>query len=215
MKMTDLQDLLKHELDDLYSAEKQITKALPKMAQAASSPKLKAAFQAHLQETQEHVVRLEAAYRTLRLTPGRHKCEAMEGLLKEGEELIKSKSEPDVLDAALIGAAQRVEHYEMAAYGCARTYARVLGQNTVADLLQRTLDEDGSADKKLTVLAETGINVEAIDGKPVSGSTNGGARRPVGQAAVATPKVATKTTAGTNKATSSRAPVAAGTSKNR
>jgi ferritin-like metal-binding protein YciE len=141
------------------------------VAAAATAPRLKQAFEAHLAETEEHVTRLEQAYEALGLRPGRHKCEGMEGLLKEGAELIESGSPPDVLDAALIGAAQRVEHYEMASYGCARTHARLLGHEDVVQLLQRTLDEEGDADRKLTRLAERGINVEAT---PQRGNGAGG-----------------------------------------
>ncbi len=161
MELSNLTDLLKHELDDLYSAEKQITKALPNMSKAATSPALQAAFNYHLDQTGQHITRLDQAYQQLGLRPGRHKCAAMEGLLKEGADLIATESDPEVLDAALIGAAQRVEHYEMAAYGCARTYARLLGAPDVVKLLQTTLDEEGQTDKKLTSLAESGINVAA------------------------------------------------------
>lgn len=176
MKMTDLHDLLKDELDDLYSAEKQILKALPKMANAASSPALKAAFQSHLAQTEQHVTRLEQVFGHLNLKPGRKKCEGMEGLLKEGAALIAEKPAPDVLDAALIAAAQRVEHYEMAGYGCVRTYARLMGHDEAARILQTTLDEEGDADKKLTRLAETGINVEAMNGPESMDAKTGGTR---------------------------------------
>jgi len=177
MKMTDLHDLLKNELDDLYSAEKQIIKALPKLVKAASSPALKAAFQAHLAQTEVHVTRLDQVFGQLNLKPGRKKCEGMEGLLKEGDSLIAEKPSPDVLDAGLIAAAQRVEHYEMAGYGCVRTYARLMGHDEAARILQTTLDEEGDADKKLTRLAETGINLEAMDGpEPMDGKMTAGAR---------------------------------------
>jgi ferritin-like metal-binding protein YciE len=192
MKMRDLQDLLKKEMDDLYSSEKQLTRALPKMARAASSSKLTAAFEEHLAQTEAHVERLEQAYERLGMRPGRKKCEAMEGLLKEGEELIKSGSEPDVLDAALIGAAQRVEHYEIAGYGCARTYARLLGEDEVAAAFQTTLDEEGQTDKRLTRLAERGINVEAMDQRSNDQRSNG-ARRSGGQPAKAGGKAESKT----------------------
>jgi ferritin-like metal-binding protein YciE len=176
--MTDLKDLLKHELDDLYSAEKQITKALPKLARAATSPMLRQAFEHHLAETEQHVARLEQVFAAVGLKPGRRKCEAMAGLLKEGDALIKERPASDVLDAALIGAAQRVEHYEIAGYGCARTYLRVLGHGEAAMTLQKTLDEEGQADKKLTKLAEGGINIEAADGDARGGAMrrNGGGR---------------------------------------
>jgi ferritin-like metal-binding protein YciE len=162
MQMNNLQDLLNHELDDLYSAEQQITKALPKLAQAAQSPELRTAFETHLRQTEDHVKRLDEVFAAVGLRRNHHKCEAMEGLLKEGEEMIASDIDHAILDAALISAAQRVEHYEMAGYGCARTYARLLGHEDAAEMLQRTLDEEGAADRKLTWIAEGGINVGAL-----------------------------------------------------
>jgi ferritin-like metal-binding protein YciE len=149
------------ELKDLYSAENQITKALPKMIKAASHNELRQAFTRHLQETEVHVQRIEQVCDELGVSPKGKKCVGMEGLLKEGSELIKEKSEPDVLDAGLIAAAQRVEHYEIAGYGCLRTYARQLGYQSQAELLQATLDEEGNADKVLTEIAESSINIEA------------------------------------------------------
>jgi ferritin-like metal-binding protein YciE len=161
MKMESLQELLSHELSDLYSAENQLLKALPKMAKAAASLELKAAFEEHLEETKGQVERLNSVFETLGESPKRKKCKAMEGLIEEGSEVIELEGDDSVKDAALIAAAQRVEHYEMAGYGCARTFATLLGMNDVADLLQETLDEEGNADKKLTEIAETTINVEA------------------------------------------------------
>ena len=161
MEMETLKDLYVEELKDLYSAENQIIKALPKMIKAASHQELKQAFSRHLQETEIHAQRLEEVCDELGISPKGKKCVGMEGLLKEGSELIKEKPEPDVLDAGLIAAAQHVEHYEMAGYGCVRTYARQLGYENQAQLLQTTLDEEGDTDKLLTEIAESSINVEA------------------------------------------------------
>lgn len=161
MKLESLRELLVDELKDLYSAENQLLKALPKMAKAASSPQLTAAFEEHLEETKGQVDRLVTIFEQLEGSPKGKKCKAMEGLIEEGSEVIDAEGEDSVKDAALICAAQKVEHYEMAGYGCARTFAQLLGLDEVAELLQETLDEEGSADKKLTELAETTINLEA------------------------------------------------------
>ncbi len=161
MEMETLKDLYVEELKDLYSAENQIVKALPKMIKAASHNELKQAFTTHLRETEIHVERIEQVCDDLGVSPKGKRCVGMEGLLKEGSELIKEKPEPDVLDAGLIAAAQHVEHYEMAGYGCCRTYARQLGYESQAEMLQATLDEEGNADKILTEIAEATINVEA------------------------------------------------------
>jgi ferritin-like metal-binding protein YciE len=161
MEMETLKDLYVEELKDLYSAENQITKALPKMIKAASHEELKQAFTRHLKETEIHVQRIEEVCDELGVSPKGKKCIGMEGLLKEGSELIKEKPEPDVLDAGLIAAAQHVEHYEMAGYGCVRTYARQLGYEHQAQLLQTTLDEEGKTDHLLTEIAESSINIEA------------------------------------------------------
>jgi len=161
MKLESLRELLVDELKDLYSAENQLVKALPKMAKAAASPELKAAFEEHLEETKGQVDRLVTIFEQLEGSPKGKKCKAMEGLIEEGSEFIDADGEDSVKDAALICAAQKVEHYEIASYGCARTFATLLGLDEVADLLQETLDEEGNADKKLTELAETVINVEA------------------------------------------------------
>lgn len=162
MTLSTLHDLYVDELKDLYNAEHQLLKALPKMAKAASDPQLAEAFTAHLAETKGQVDRLETIFKELDASPKGRKCKAMEGLLEEGKELMAEDADPTVMDAALITAAQRVEHYEMAGYGCVRTFARLLGYEEAADLLQETLDEEGAADKKLTKLAETVINVEAV-----------------------------------------------------
>lgn len=161
MKLKSLDDLFLHEVKDIYSAEKQLVQALPKMAKTASAPQLKRAFEEHLQQTMQHVQRLEDIFTKLDEKPGRMKCKGMEGLIEEGEELIKEDADPSVKDAALIGAAQRVEHYEIAAYGTARTFAQQLNYNDIADLLQQTLDEESETDEKLTALAENGINLQA------------------------------------------------------
>ena len=160
MKLESLQDLYVDELKDLYSAENQLLKAIPKMAKAASAPELRTAFEDHLEETRGQVRRLEQIFKQLDASPKGKKCKAMEGLIEEGKEVM-DEAQPPVLDAALIAAAQRVEHYEMAGYGCVRAFARLLGYDNAAELLQETLDEEGAADKKLTELAETIINVEA------------------------------------------------------
>jgi ferritin-like metal-binding protein YciE len=161
MKLESLEDLFVDELKDLYSAENQLIKALPKMAKAASSDELRSAFQEHLEQTKEHVNRLEKVFKELNCSPKGKKCRAMEGLIEEGSERLDGDSDGAVKDAALIAAAQRVEHYEIAGYGCVRTYAEQLGHTEAASLLQQTLEEEGAADKKLTHLAEGIINQQA------------------------------------------------------
>ena len=161
MSLDSLHDLYVDELKDLYNAENQLLKALPKMAKKAAAPELKAAFTEHLEVTRTQVGRLEQIFEALEVSPKGKKCKAMEGLVAEGAEVIGEGGEPAVVDAALIACAQRVEHYEMAGYGCVRTFATLLGYDEAAKLLQATLDEEGEADKKLTALAETVINVEA------------------------------------------------------
>jgi ferritin-like metal-binding protein YciE len=164
MKLESLKDLYLEQLKDLYSAESQIIDALPRMAEAAGSADLRKAFNDHLRQTEEHVRRLERIFQDLQESPKGQTCEGMKGLLKEGAEMTKMKGDPAVLDAGLIAAAQRVEHYEMAGYGTVRTYAQILGEKNQAKLLKQTLDEEGEADKKLTQLAESSINVEAAVG---------------------------------------------------
>jgi ferritin-like metal-binding protein YciE len=161
MELETLRDLYVEELKDLYSAENQILKALPRMTKAATHPQLKRAFERHERQTQQQVKRLERICRELDVSPRGKKCVGMEGLIEEGKELIKEKPEPDVLDAGLITAAQHVEHYEMASYGTCRTWARLLGYDAQAQLLQTTLDEEEQTDLDLTALAESSINVEA------------------------------------------------------
>jgi ferritin-like metal-binding protein YciE len=160
MKESALKELYIKELRDRYDAEKQITKALPEMAKAASSSQLRQAFEEHLQQTKNHVERLEQIFKALGESPKGESCDGMEGLIEEGSALMDEDMDPEAVDAGLIAAAQRVEHYEMAAYGTVRTYAKILGDTKATSLLQETLDEEKAADQKLTGLAEN-INVKA------------------------------------------------------
>jgi ferritin-like metal-binding protein YciE len=162
MEEETLKELLVEELQDLYSAENQLIKALPKMAKAATNAKLKAGFEQHLKETRGHVERLEKMCKALGEKPKGPKCKAMEGLVEEGAEIIKEHDDPEVLDAGLICAAQKVEHYEIASYGTARAWAELLNESEVVKLIEQTLEEEKATDEKLTKLAETGINVEAV-----------------------------------------------------
>jgi len=162
MALDSLQSLFLDELKDVYHAEKQLVRALPRMAKAASDPGLQRAFTSHLKETQGQVQRLEQVFRELGQTPRAKKCEGMAGLIEEGKGILEEDGEPAVIDAALIAAAQRVEHYEIAAYGCLRTYAQLLGLSTAERLLQQNLDEEEAADEKLNALAEGGINQAAM-----------------------------------------------------
>jgi ferritin-like metal-binding protein YciE len=161
-KFENLKDLYVDELKDLYDAEHQILEALPQMAEKASHPELKQAFRTHLEQTRGQVTRLEQVFQKLGVEPERKTCKAMKGLMAEGEEILKAKGDEDTIDAALIAAAQRVEHYEIAGYGTMRSLARRLGHEDQARLLQQTLDQEGEADKKLTRLAESRINAEAV-----------------------------------------------------
>ncbi len=163
-KLNNLGDLFIHELKDLYSAEQQILQALPKMAAAADHQELRRAFQEHEEVTRDQVRRLDMIADDLGVELTGHKCKGIEGILKEGEELLKADADADVLDAGLIGAAQRVEHYEIAGYGTARTFARRLGHGRAAELLQQTLDEEGSTDQRLTRIAESMVNPDAQGG---------------------------------------------------
>lgn len=162
MNLDSLSKLYVHELKDLYSAEKQLVGALPKMIAAARNKDLKKALKEHLQATRRQIQRLEKVFARLDASPRGHKCVGMEGLIKEGSALLAEDAESDVLDAAIIAAAQRIEHYEMAGYGVARTYAEKLGDFTAADLLQETLEEEAQADRHLTRLAERTINIKAM-----------------------------------------------------
>lgn len=161
MALDSLHDLFVHELRDLYSAENQIIKALPKLANRANSEQLEQALHDHLAETEVHVQRLEDIFRDLQVSPRGKKCAGMEGLIEEGKEILKEQAQDWVMDAAIIGAAQRVEHYEIAAYGTARDHAAKLGMYPAANLLQQTLDEEGTADKKLTEIAAQSVNALA------------------------------------------------------
>jgi len=161
MKLESLDALFLDELGDIYNAETQLVKVLPKMADAATNPQLKKAFKDHLRETEAQVARLESLFEQLEEKPPSKTCKGMKGLIDEGNERIKGSGDPAVIDAGLIGAAQRVEHYEIAAYGCARTYAQMLGHEEAASLLQEALEEEKQADEKLTTLAESVINVKA------------------------------------------------------
>ena len=157
-----LQKLYVEQLKDLYSAEEQILEALPKMVKMTKHAELRRAFQEHYQQTEQQKQRLEKLGEILGEDIGGHHCKGMEGLIKEGEEIMKEFEDSDVLDAGLIAAAQRVEHYEIAGYGCARTYAHMLGLTDQAEVLQRTLDEEGDTDEKLTDLAESVVNIDAL-----------------------------------------------------
>lgn len=165
MALRTLEDLFVKELKDLYSAEKQILKALPKMAKSASSEKLREGFEEHREQTEGHVERLEKIFENLGKPSRGVKCAAMEGILEEGKELLEEDADEAVMDAALIAAAQRVEHYEIAAYGTVRTLARMLGNSEAEELLQQTLDEEKQTDEKLTELAESEVNVAAQGGE--------------------------------------------------
>lgn len=160
-KLSSLEDLFLDEIRDLYDAEKQLVKALPKMAKASSSEDLKQAFTSHLQETENQVARMEQVFEELGQKPRGKKCEAMAGLITEGQQMIESSDQSPVRDAGLIAAAQKVEHYEMAGYGSARTHAELLGLNKAAKLLEQTLQEEKAADTKLNQLAQTSVNEEA------------------------------------------------------
>ncbi len=162
MKIDSLQKLFVEELRDLYSAENQILKALPKMMKAATAPELKAAFEKHLNETKGQVERLETIFEALGEKPKGKTCKAMEGLVEEGKELMEEDIEPAVLDAGLIAAAQRVEHYEMAGYGTVRTYARLLKNKEAEKLLKATLEEEAATDEALSELANSSINLQAV-----------------------------------------------------
>jgi ferritin-like metal-binding protein YciE len=168
MQLNTLQDLFVEELHDLHSAEEQLVQALPKMAQAASNNELREAFQHHLQETQDHLNRINDIYGELGVSPSGERCEAMEGLIAEGEELIEADGDPTVKDAALIGAAQRVEHYEIAAYGTTRELAKELGHEHAHELLDQTLDEESNADKLLNKIATGGLFAAGVN--PRAGS---------------------------------------------
>lgn len=178
MKLDTLQKLYVEELRDLYDAENQLLKALPKMAKGASSPELKQTFEDHLVETKEHVARLEEIFKGLDESPKGKTCKAMKGLVEEGFGILEKDGEQFVLDAGIIAAAQKVEHYEIAGYGTVRAWANLLGDEESADLLQQTLDEEGMADKNLSELAEELVNSEALfEGEELEMETAGSRRR--------------------------------------
>jgi ferritin-like metal-binding protein YciE len=164
MKLESLKDLYLEQLKDLYSAETQLVEALPKMAEAATAADLKKGFTDHLRQTKEHAKRLETIFKDLDESPEGTKCKGMEGLIKEGSEMAKMRGEDAARDAGLIAAAQRVEHYEIAAYGTVRTYAELLGHDEHVTLLEKTLNEEEDTDERLTQLAESHINEEALVG---------------------------------------------------
>jgi ferritin-like metal-binding protein YciE len=171
MKVNRLKHLYVEELKDLYSAENQLVKALPKMSKAATSADLRAGFEGHLEQTKEHVSRLEEIFKALGESPKGKKCKGMEGLIKEGGEMIEEDLAPEELDAGLISAAQRVEHYEIAGYGCVSTYAKLLGEDESVSLLRETLEEEKKTDANLTQLAKS-INLEAASSEePYKGSS--------------------------------------------
>lgn len=170
MKSNRLKHLYVEELKDLYSAENQLVKALPRMAKASTSEDLRAGFEEHLTQTQEHVARLEKIFKALGESPKGKKCKGMEGLIEEGAEMIEEDPDPEELDAGLISAAQRVEHYEMAGYGCVSAYAKLLGEDQALSLLRQTFEEEKETDKKLTQLSGR-INVEAADSEDTDDST--------------------------------------------
>lgn len=161
MNITSLAELLEHELNDIYSAESQLVEALPKLAEGAQSEDLRAAFEKHLDQTRVHLQRIEEICADLKISPAGETCKGMEGLIREGQEVLQGDMESEPKQAALIGAAQRVEHYEIAAYGTARAHARQLGYLKAYDLLTQTLDEEKDTDQKLTQLAENRVNVKA------------------------------------------------------
>ena len=194
MALESLQDLYLEQLKDLHSAERQIIEALPKMIAATTHPELRQAFEKHLRQTEEQLRRLEQIGKRAGEDLSGHKCKGMEGLLEEGKELMEERADSDVLDAALISAAQRVAHYEMAGYGCARTYAGLLGLDDDEEILQRTLDEEGDTDHGLTALAERVINVEALMGEA-------GQDREVGRGSSG---VADRSSRGTSRSTGSK-----------
>jgi len=161
MKLNNLEDLFVEQLRDLYSAETQILDALPEMVEAASSDQLRKAFKTHLEETRQQKNRLEKIFETLGKKPGGETCEGMKGLLKEGSAMLEKEGDRNVIDAGIIASAQRVEHYEISGYGTARTYAERLGYDDAAELLDETLDEESSANEKLTKIAESTVNKKA------------------------------------------------------
>jgi ferritin-like metal-binding protein YciE len=163
--MESMQDLLVDELKDIYSAEKQLVEALPKMAKGATSPALERALNEHLAETEGQVTRLERIFEAMGKRAAGKRCKGMEGLIEEGAEILEHEGDGSVLDAGIIGAAQKVEHYEISAYGTAITHAELLGQNDIVSLLKESLEEEKAADKTLTMIAEEEVNLQATTGE--------------------------------------------------
>lgn len=161
MSVKTLKDLFIDEVKDMYNAENQLTKALPQMAKKANSDKLKKALESHLEETENHVTRLEKVFQECDVPAKGKKCDAMEGLIKEAKKMMEEVKDNNVLDAAIISAAQKIEHYEIASYGTLRTFAGLLGHSKAADLLQETLNEESAANEKLTEIAESEVNADA------------------------------------------------------
>lgn len=161
-KLANLKKVFEHQLKDIYNAEKQLVKALPNMAQGASNRELKAAIENHLEETKGQVTRLEEVFSLIEMKPSGHTCKAMQGLIEEGKEILDENAEPEARDAAIICAAQKVEHYDIATYGTLRSFAETLGLDQAAALLNQTLEEEGKADKLLTQIAEQTINMSAV-----------------------------------------------------
>lgn len=176
MQIDSLEKLFVEQLKDVYNAEKQIVRALPRMSKAAGNEELRKAFDTHLRETEKQVERLEQIFQELGKNPQGKKCVGMEGLIEEAKELLNEDVDEEVLDAGLIAAAQKVEHYEMAAYGCLKTYAELLGNEQAAGLLGATLDEEKRTDQLLTQLAERSINVEAVEAEAGGGDDSGSPR---------------------------------------
>jgi ferritin-like metal-binding protein YciE len=177
MSLATLHDLMVHELKDLYSAERQLVQALPRMARAASSAQLRTAFENHLSQTEEHVTRLEQIMESFGESPKGQKCAGMEGLIEEGKSFLKEEADPDVMDAGIIVSAQKVEHYEIATYGAVCEYARIMGHTEALKLLQQTLEEEKSADELLNKLAEGGVNALAERGDDAEGEEKPATRR--------------------------------------
>lgn len=161
-RVTNLKDLFVHELRDLYSAENKILQSLPKLEESASTPELKDAFRVHRDQTERQIERLDQILSRMDVSPRGVPCKGIEGILEEGQDVLKSAADPSVLDASLIGAAQKVEHYEISGYGTACTYARLLGENNALDLLSQTLEEEKDTDRKLTAIAMERVNIQAL-----------------------------------------------------
>jgi len=178
MKHETFNDLMLDELKDIYDAEQQLTEALPKMAKAAKSSELKQGFETHLRQTKEHVARVERIFEALGETPKSKTCKAMKGLIAEGQEMIDDHDKSPLLDAGLIGAAQRVEHYEIAAYGTLRAFAETLGHQNVIDLIEQTLEEEKQTDETLTQIAMQVNREAAANGQPETASTRTHTNRP-------------------------------------